>query len=41
MASKRITKTAIDWSKLQKLLPQENQQIYTNLLAKNYQYSLK
>jgi hypothetical protein len=41
MASKRIAKTSVDWNKLQRLLPSEHQAIYTNLLAKNYQYTLK
>lgn len=41
MAAKRVFKTSIEWQRLQKLLPQDQQSIYTNLLAKNYQYSMK
>jgi len=41
MASKRVVKTSIEWQKLQKLLPNEQQAVYSNLLAKNYQYSSK
>lgn len=41
MASKRLSKTSVDWAKFQKLLPQDQQHIYSNLLAKSYQYTLK
>ena len=41
MASKRIAKGSVDYAKLQKLLPPSQQNIYTNLLSKSYQYTLK
>ena len=41
MASKRIAKTAVDWAKMQSLLPAEHQAVYTNLIAKSYQYTQK
>jgi hypothetical protein len=37
----RIAKSTVDMAKLQKLLPQSQQNIYTNLLSKSYQYTLK
>lgn len=39
--AKRIAKTSIEWSKLQNLLPKDQQHVYTSLLSKNTQYSLK
>jgi len=41
MASRRVAKSAVDWARLQKVLPQSQQSIYTNLLSKSYQYTLK
>ncbi|RNA44878.1 ATP synthase subunit mitochondrial [Brachionus plicatilis] len=39
MAARRVSKSSVDWAKLQKVLPQGQQSIYSNLLAKNYQYT--
>ncbi|CAF1089195.1 unnamed protein product [Brachionus calyciflorus] len=39
MAARRLSKSTIDWTKLQKALPQDQQVIYNNLLAKSYQYT--
>jgi hypothetical protein len=41
MASRRVAKSTVDWARLQKLLPADQQQIYTNLLSKSYQQTLK
>lgn len=39
MAARRVSKSTVDWARLQKVLPQGQQNIYSNLLAKNYQYT--
>jgi hypothetical protein len=41
MAARRVAKTSVEWAKLQKLLPQDQQNIYNNLLAKNFQFTSK
>jgi hypothetical protein len=38
MASKRISKSAIDWKRFQKLVPQDQQPQFSQLLGKNFQY---
>jgi len=39
--SKRLAKATVDFAKLQKILPQDQQAIANNLLGKSYQYTLK
>jgi hypothetical protein len=39
--SKRLAKATVDFAKLQKILPTDQQHIASNLMAKGYQYTLK
>merc|ERR1712127_137975 len=41
MAARRVTKTSVDWAKMQSLLPAEQQGIYSALIAKNFAYTVK
>ena len=38
MASKRISKSALDWKKFQSLVPQNQQPQFSQLMGKNFQY---